>query len=120
MARMPVDSPRDYFEALAARGREPRLHTLVGACEVDVEGVGSWTVYFDRGALRVNPAADPAPTVRMRFEKSEFVRLCRGEGHENLLTAALRGEILDFHGDLAFAQRLQAILPLPDDRNSPS
>jgi hypothetical protein len=39
------------------------------------------------------------------------VRLARGDRHENLFTGVIRGAIA-VEGDLAFAQRLPAILPL--------
>lgn len=94
------------------------MHDLVGSCEFDVDGAGSWTVHIDHGALRVTEGPDPGATVRVRFDRNEFVRVARGDGHENLVTAVLRGEILDFQGNLAFAQRLQCILPLPADRRS--
>jgi hypothetical protein len=48
------------------------------------------------------------------------LRLARGEDHENLVTAVLRGEILAYEGDFAFAQKLTSILPLPTDEGAPS
>jgi hypothetical protein len=111
---MQIDSPRAYFEAIAARKAEPRLHNAVGSWEIDIDGAGSWTIHVDHGALRVTEGFDPAPTVRARFDQAEFMRLARGDDHENLVTAMLRGEVLGYRGDIAFAQKLQAILPLPD------
>ena len=42
------------------------------------------------------------------------MRLARGDRHENLFTGVIRGAIV-IEGELAFAQRLQTILPLPDE-----
>lgn len=119
-APMPIDSPGAYFHAIAARGTEPWLHEAVGCWEIDVDGAGSWTIHVDHGALRVVEGPDPAPTVRIRVDQPEFLRLARGEDHENLVTALLRGEILAYEGDLTFAQKLTAILPLPTDPGAPS
>lgn len=117
---MQIDSPRAYFEALAKRKAEPRLHNAVGAWEFDIDNAGSWTIHVDHGALRVTEGFDPAPTVRVRFDQSEFMRLARGEEHENLVTAMLRGEILGFQGDVAFAQKMQTLIPLPEGEEEPS
>lgn len=121
---MPIDSPRAYFEAIAARATEPWLHDAVGCWELDVDRAGSWTIHVDHGALRVVEGPDVAPTVRIRVDEPEFLRLARGEDHENLITALLRGEILAYEGDLTFAQKLTSILPLPTDlptdRRTPS
>ncbi len=117
---MQIDSPRDYFEAIAARATEPWLHDAVGCWEIDVDGAGSWTIHVDRGALRVVEGPDPAPRARIRVDEREFLRLARGENHENLVTALLRGEILDYEGDLSFAQKLTSILPLPTGQGGSS
>ncbi len=117
---MQIDSPMAYFQAIAARATEPCLHGAVGCWEIDVDGAGSWTIHVDHGALRVVDGPDAAPTARMRVDEREFLRLARGEDHENLFTAGLRGEILDYEGDLTFAQKLASILPLPTDQGTPS
>jgi hypothetical protein len=121
---MPIDSPKAYFQAIAARAKEPWLHDAVGCWEIDIDGAGSWTIHVDHGALRVVDGPHAAPTVRIRVDEPEFVRLARGDDHENLITALLRGEILAYEGDLTFAQKLGSILPLPadlpGDRGAPS
>lgn len=121
---MPVGKARDCFEALGRRGYGPGLADVVGTWEFDVEDVGTWTVAVDHGALRVTDGADPRPmtdsaipTARLRLSEEALVRLARGERHENLFTGVIRGAIV-VEGDVAFAQRLQAILPLQDDQKA--
>jgi len=58
-----------------------------------------------------------APTTRLRLGEDELVRLARGDRHENLFTGLIRGAIV-IEGELAFAQRLQTILPLPDEQSA--
>ena len=118
---MSVANARACFEALARRGHEPRLADAVGTWAFDIQDVGTWTVAVDHGALSVTDdtrarTADGAraPTTRLRLRESELVRLARGDRHENLFTGVIRGAIV-VEGDLAFAQRLQMILPLPDE-----
>jgi hypothetical protein len=118
-ADMPIDNAHAFFEAVAAHEREPRLSDATGTWEFDVEGAGTWTISTDHGVLRVDQgpldaAAGRKPRTRLRLKEDELVRLARGEGHENLLTALLRGA-LAVEGELAFAQRLQVILPVPED-----
>jgi hypothetical protein len=118
---MRIDNARDFFEALAKRGREPRWADLVGTWEFDVVGTGRWTVTVDRGDLTVSegvppqaPGDGPKPTTRLRLTEEELLRLARGTDHENLFMAAIRGA-LAVDGELAFAQKLQAILPVREE-----
>ncbi len=117
---MQIDSARDFFAALAARGREPRLANASGSWGFDIEGVGKWTLESDKGALRVTEGAPPAnlpggqATTRLRMKEDELLRLLRGEGHENLQMGLIRGAVT-VEGNLAFGQKLQAILPLPEE-----
>jgi len=111
---MTIDSPRDYFETIAARGSEPSLRNEVGTWQIDVDGAGTWSIHVDHGSLQVKNGPEPTPSARIRIGPSELVRLARGDQHENLLTALLRGAIREIHGDLAFAQKLQTIMPLQE------
>jgi hypothetical protein len=112
---MTIDSPGDYFEMIAARGSEPTLQNEVGTWQIDVDGVGTWSIHVDHGLLRVKNGPEPTSTARVRIGPSELVRLARGDQHENLLTALLRGAIREVDGDLMFAQKLQSIMPLPEE-----
>ena len=118
---MSLDSARAFFEALAARRHDPRLADAVGTWEFNIEGGGTWTVGVDHGVLSVtggapSPPADGAtePKTRLRMREAELLRLVRGDGHENLFMGVIRGAIT-VEGELAFAQRLQVILPWTDE-----
>ena len=121
---MSVDNARVCLEALARRAHEPRLADAVGTWEFHIQDVGTWTVAVDHGALSVTDNArtrtadgTSAPTTRLRLGEDELVRLARGDRHENLFTGLIRGAIV-IEGELAFAQRLQTILPLPDEQSA--
>jgi hypothetical protein len=118
---MSVGNARACFEALARRGHEPRLADAVGTWQFDIQDVGTWTVAVDHGVLSVTDdlrtrtaVGAKAPTTRLRLGEDELVRLARGERHENLFTGVIRGAIV-VEGEMAFAQKLQTILPLPDE-----
>ena len=96
----------------------------MGAWEFHIEEVGTWTVAVDHGALRVTDNTPTrtvdgarAPTTRLRLGEDELLRLARGNRHENLFTGVIRGAIV-VEGELSFAQRLQTILPLPDEQSA--
>ncbi len=112
---MTIDSPRDYFEMIAARGSEPSLRNEVGTWQFDVDGVGTWSIHVDHGSLQVKNGPEPTSMARVRIGPAELVRLARGDQHENLLTALLRGTIREVHGDLGFVQKLQSIMPLSEE-----
>ena len=121
---MRVGNAADCFEALARRGYEPRLADAVGTWEFNIEDVGTWTVAVNHGELRVTADMQTrpvdgggVPTTRFRLREDELVRLARGDRHENLFTGVIRGAIL-VEGQMAFAQRLQTILPLPDEERA--
>ncbi|HZU85734.1 MAG TPA: SCP2 sterol-binding domain-containing protein [Polyangiaceae bacterium] len=111
---MQISSAREYFEAVTSRPH-PELSDASGTWEFDVEGAGSWWLMVDGGKMRVSdrPPPEPAKT-RVRLTEAELLRLARGEGHENLLTALLRGA-LRVEGDLRFGQKLESLLPLPEE-----
>jgi hypothetical protein len=115
-----MDRARKLFATLANYGVEARLGNVSGTWEFDIEGAGVWTVTVDRGALRVAEGQQSLPCdagtqhkTRLRMQEDELLRLARGDGHENLFMGLLRGAIV-IEGELAFAQRLQAIFPLPE------
>jgi hypothetical protein len=112
---MHIDNANQFFGALAARGREPRLGNASGTWQFDVDGAGTWTVKADNGSLTVasGPAAEGA-TACLNMSEAELLRLADSDTHENPLTGLLRGAI-HLDGDLGFAQRLLAIMPLPED-----
>ncbi len=112
---MHIDNANQFFGVLSARGREPRLGNTTGTWQFDVDGAGTWTVKVDQGSLSVASGQPSAsPTARLNLSEAELLRLADSESHENPLTGLLRGAIR-VDGDLGFAQRLLAIMPLPDD-----
>lgn len=119
MACVKISNAQAFFEAIAARARDARLNDTVGSWEFEIEGVGFWTVMVDHGGLHVNQTntqakEDERPKARFVMNEDELLRLVRGDGHHNLFTAMIRGT-LEIHGELAFAQKLQTLLPIPDE-----
>ena len=111
---MHIEKPADYFQAIAAHPWEPLLVHDVGTWQFEIDGAGTWSIAVDHGALRVAPGPAPAATTRFRLSEPAFVRLARGDGHENIMTALLRGAVHELHGDISFAQKVQALLPAHD------
>jgi hypothetical protein len=113
--RMQIENATQFFGALAARGREPRLGSTTGTWQFDVDGVGTWTVKVDQGSVNVaSGQSAETPTAQVKMSEAELVHLANGENHENPITGLLRGAI-QIAGDIPFAQRLFTILPMPDD-----
>jgi hypothetical protein len=79
--------------------------------EFDIVDDGKWYLTVDHGALAVSQSPDGrTPTASMRTSSHDFLRMVRGEGHENLITAAMRG-LMQFRGDILFAHHLRAFIP---------
>jgi hypothetical protein len=120
---MKLATARACFDALAARGSEPRLEGSTGTWEVDLPDAAArdrrWFIRCEGGRLTVGetPPKEAAPDAHIVMRESDFVRLACGAGNENLVSAALRG-VLTIEGDLRFAQLLQVLLPL-GRRNAP-
>jgi putative sterol carrier protein len=95
------------FESLKAVGKEPLLRGIKGTYRFDIDGVGSWRLTVDDGAIWVREGPGDAECVIASSEE-DFVRIARGE--TNLLTALLRGEIR-FDGDRALLKAFHGMLP---------
>jgi hypothetical protein len=110
---MTIANAREFFATLASRGREPRLADTTGTWQFEVDGLGTWSVKVDRSAFNVaeGPQSD-VTAASFRISEEELVRLANGGGHENLLTALLRG-VIHLNGQLRFAQKLWTIVPFP-------
>jgi SCP-2 sterol transfer family len=111
---MRIGSAREFFATLASRGHDPRLADLQGSWQFDIDGLGSWQVKVDHGAFVVDPNPKDTPTARLVLSEPELVRLVNGDGHENVLSSALRGA-LRVGGELRFAYRLRDIVPVPQE-----
>jgi hypothetical protein len=110
---MPIATAREFFATLASRGHDPRLVGTSGTWQFDLDGRSAWSVKVDHGAFSVAEGLLPAETTaRFQLSEEELVRLANGDGHENLLTALLRG-VIHLTGELRFAQKLWGLVPLP-------
>ena len=98
------------FEEVARRGHDARLAGLRGRYRFDVEGVGSWLVTVNDGALTVEETRGEAECI-ISGDAVDALRIARGE--QNLLTAFLQGRV-DVDGDLTLAQRWRGLLPSAD------
>jgi ubiquinone biosynthesis protein UbiJ len=110
---MNIEKAADVFAILAEHGRDAGLHRVSATWQFDVKGAGTWALRADQGALEVVDGPADQPAVRVELSEPELLRIARGDEHENLMTALLRGAIR-MEGDLRVAQRLQAILPIPE------
>lgn len=112
---MNITTARSFFEEITRRGSMPRLRNATGAWRFEFGDEGAWVINCDEGKLEAHAAAanEPAPLVTLRGSAPELLRAVRGEDNENLLTLFMRGA-LEIDGDLQFAQRLQALIPLPE------
>jgi putative sterol carrier protein len=111
---MVVDRVREVFERRRQQPFEPQLAGVRGSYRFDVEGVGSFFVSVDDGALVIVEAARDADCV-IACDPTVFLRVA--DGSQNLLTAAMQG-LVEISGDLALAQRLHGILPAPSDAHA--
>jgi hypothetical protein len=110
---MPIATAREFFATLASRGHDPRLAATSGTWQFDLAGGGAWSVKVDHGAFSVAEGLQPgSTTARFKLSEKELIRLANGEGHENLLTALLRG-VIHLDGEFRFAQKLWGLVPLP-------
>ncbi len=103
----------EVFAALAERARLAPVPELSGIWQFDVRDAGTWTLVAEHGSLRVEagPPAQP-PKLRVELSEEELDELARGSGHENIVTAMLRGAV-HFEGDARSAHELMGLFPLP-------
>jgi ubiquinone biosynthesis protein UbiJ len=99
------------FEQAAARGFAPRMRGVRGSYRFDIEGVGSFRVSVDDGALSISEGAGEADCT-IAISPSDLMGALAGR--INLLTAAMRGTVA-IRGDYALAQKFHSILPGPDE-----
>src|SRR5262245_33537618 len=99
-----VETIAFFFEDAAARGtRDPMLRHASGSCRFDIEGVGSWLVHADHGALTVARSEHTMPAdSTVSASKDDFLRMAHGE--RNPRTAFMQGRV-KLAGNLALADR---------------
>jgi ubiquinone biosynthesis protein UbiJ len=109
------DPTSDFFERLAAAGREPRLGRTTGSIRFDLEDgarAEHWRVDVRRGAVTVARAAGAADCV-VRMDAGLFDQLASGQA--NAMASILRGRIAA-DGDPALLIRFQRLFPAPTER----
>lgn len=105
---MAAQSAREFFEQLAARtaaGSE-RTRGLTATYRFDIDGVGSWRVAVDDGAVSVSETDAAADCV---IGVSEDTLLGIVSGRQSPTGALLTGKIR-LEGDAALAMRLRDLL----------
>jgi len=109
-----VDATTEFFEGLAARGREPLLAKVTGSARFDVvaaKRTEHWLLAVDKGDIRVSRGKSAADSV-LRAERALFDRVLAGK--LNWMAALLRGEVA-VQGDPRLLVLLQRLFPRPQD-----
>jgi putative sterol carrier protein len=104
-----AESVREVLERLKAQPFVPSLRGVKGTYRFDIEGVGSWRVTVDDGALWIREGAGEADC-SIACAEQEFLHLMRGE--MNLVTAFMRGEVR-VGGDRRLLKAFHGMLPAP-------
>ena len=110
-----ADPTSEFFERLAARGREPMLARTTGSLRFDLDGdarAEHWRIEVRRGAITVAHDAGAADCV-VRAEAGLFDDLVRGRA--NAMASILRGRLIA-DGDPALLVRFQRLFPAPTGR----
>jgi hypothetical protein len=103
-------SDADFFDELAARGRNPRWAKVTGAVRFDVrdgESTATTVVRIDHGDVAVERGPRPADCV-IALDRPLFERLVAGE--ENLMALVLRGAAV-CSGDPELLLVIQHVFP---------
>jgi putative sterol carrier protein len=105
-----VDTIGYFFENAAARGKSDfMLRRASGSCRFDVEGVGSWLVRADQGAITFTEAeSSTAADSILTATESDFLAMANGQ--QNPMTAFMQGR-LKITGNLALADRFARLFP---------
>jgi hypothetical protein len=105
-----VETIELFFEGAAVRAaRDPMLRHASGSCRFDVQGVGSWLVHADHGALTVDAAEHTLPAdSTVTASEDDFLRMAHGE--QNPRTAFMQGRV-KLAGNLALADRFLYLFP---------
>jgi putative sterol carrier protein len=100
-----AETAREFFEQLASRtaGGSERTRGLTATYRFDVDGVGSWLVAVDDGAVSVSETDAAADCV---IGVSEDTLLGIVSGRQSAMGAVLMGRVR-LEGDAALAMRLR-------------
>jgi len=106
-----TDATAKFFDDLASRGTDPRLHKVMGALRFDLvhnDQVEHWVLAFDRGDVQVSRQNAPENCdCVVRTDKALFEGIARGEA--NVTAAMLRGA-LSVDGSLELLLLFQRLL----------
>lgn len=109
---------KSFFDELAQRDHVSWLEHERGRLRFEIAEdacLRQWTVEIDNGDLRVSEGESDADAV-VRADSALFDRVVRGE--ENLLAAALRGEVT-WTGSLELIAEAGWLLPGPTGQQGP-
>jgi putative sterol carrier protein len=101
-----VESVREFFESLEARGTgSSRAAGLNASYLFDIDGAGKWLVRVEDGKPSVSEGDGAADTTISASEET-FLRIVNGE--QNATTAFMTGK-LRVKGDMGNAMKLQQL-----------
>jgi putative sterol carrier protein len=108
-----TNAATEFFDALAARGREPALAKATGTLRVDLTDgrrrTGAWLIAMDKGKVEVSRRRDGADcTIRLPEELFDGIVT----GRVNAIAAVLRGAV-QLEGDLRLVVLFQRLFPGP-------
>ena len=101
------DTTQAFFERLAKRGYEPLLHSVSGTIRCDIQGVGSWFVSVNNGAVNVSRYTAEANCI-ITCRQEDFERMVVGK--QNPTTLLLQGR-MKLAGNVVLAQMFQRLFP---------
>jgi len=98
------DEIQAFFDRVTASGVQPRLRSVTGVCQFDIEGAGTWHASIKNGAVSIEKGAARTPPANcvLSATAEDFARIVHRAGNLNLMAAVLQ-EIVTITGDLVFA-----------------
>lgn len=107
-----TDATTRFFEAVKARGHEPRLEKVRGTLRFDLTNgkqTNRWLVAIDKGEIAVSHRNARADCV-VRTDSGVFERIASGDA--NPVTAVLRGAMA-IEGDPQMLVQFRRLFPAP-------
>lgn len=97
----------EFFRRAGEMRSQPRLRGITGVCRFDIAGAGSWSLAVNDGEVTIIQGAGNAlrADCTVLCDAEDFLRILHGEGHMNLVTAAMQG-LVTVSGDTVFAMVL--------------
>jgi putative sterol carrier protein len=105
-----VQSVKEYFDTLGSRFQAQAARGVHAIFQFELAGSGGGTfaVKIDDGAFTVTPAADSSPTVTLKMDAEQYIKMVNGKinGHWAVLSGKLK-----VAGDMVMAVKMQSIFP---------